>query len=64
MIELHADFIVDEAGQKKAILLPVKEWEQVLIDLEELDDIRTFDAAKSKPQEFIPLKAALDSLSR
>ena len=64
MIELHTDFIVDEAGHKKAVMLPLKEWEQVLVDLEELDDIRAYDAAKAEPQEFVPFKTALDSLSK
>ena len=64
MIELHTDFIVDEAGQKKAVMLPLKEWEQILSDLEELDDIRALDAAKAEPQGFVPLKTALDSLSQ
>jgi hypothetical protein len=37
----------------------VAEWEQVVEDLEELDDIRTFDEAKAGPQETIPFEQAV-----
>jgi PHD/YefM family antitoxin component YafN of YafNO toxin-antitoxin module len=38
---------VDENKQCKAVLLPSEEWEKILEELEELDDIRAYDEAKS-----------------
>ena len=59
MITIHEDYIVDEDGKKKAVVVPVAEWEQILDALEELDDIRAYDEAKSDPSEPIPFERAV-----
>jgi len=59
MITIHEDYIVDEDGKKKAVVVPVAEWEQILDALEELDAIRAYDEAKSHPSEPIPFEQAL-----
>jgi hypothetical protein len=33
----------------------MEEWQRVLAELEELDDIRAYDEAKAAPQEAMPL---------
>ena len=59
MNALHPQFVIDENQNPTAILLPIPEWEQVVEDLEELDDIRAFDLAKSGDQETIPFAQAV-----
>ena len=59
MDALHPQYVVDENQTPKAVLLPVAEWEQVVEELEELDDIRAFDQAKAGPQETIPFEQAV-----
>ena len=54
MITLHPEYIVDEQSRRKAVLLPLAEWDRILEDLEDLDDIRSFDTAKAGSQETIP----------
>lgn len=39
MIKVHLQYVVDKRQQRKAVLLPLAEWEQILDYLEELDDI-------------------------
>ncbi|MBL7644892.1 MAG: hypothetical protein JNK74_01765 [Candidatus Hydrogenedentes bacterium] len=51
MIPLHPQYIVDESHARRSIILPLGEWEKVLDDLEELDDIRDYDAAMTEPGE-------------
>lgn len=51
MIKIHPQYVVDENQQRKAVLLPSEEWEKILEELEELDDIRACDEAKSGPQD-------------
>ncbi len=58
MITLHPEYIVDEQQRRKAVLLPLAEWDRILEDLENLDDIRAFDAAKAGPQDTIPFEQA------
>jgi len=40
-------------------LLPIAEWHEVVEALEELDDIRAYDAAKQQPSESIPFDQAI-----
>ncbi len=39
-------FVVHEAGQRVAVLLDIEQYEQMVEDLEELADIRAYDAGK------------------
>jgi len=59
MDTLHPQYVVDENQTPKAVLLPMTEWEQVVEELEELDDIRAFDLAKAGSQETISLEQAV-----
>ena len=59
MITLHPECVVDEKQQRKAVLLSVAEWDEVVDELEDLDDIRAFDEAKAGPQDAIPLEQAV-----
>ena len=59
MVTLHPEFIVDDTKHTKAVLLPFPEWKNVVAELEELDDIRAFDAAKASSEETIPFDQAV-----
>jgi hypothetical protein len=59
MATLHPEYVVDEQQRRKAVLLPLAEWNRILEDLEDLADIRAFDTAKAGSQETIPFEQAL-----
>ncbi|MCK4505751.1 MAG: hypothetical protein KAW14_09050 [Candidatus Aegiribacteria sp.] len=59
---LHPEFVIDKDKRKKAVLLPFPEWEKILDELEELDDIRAFDTAKSSAEESIPFNQAVQEI--
>jgi PHD/YefM family antitoxin component YafN of YafNO toxin-antitoxin module len=59
MVAVHLQYVVDEKQQRQAVLLPAAEWEQIVEELEELDDIRAFDEAKAAPQQSIPFDQAV-----
>lgn len=62
MIELHEEYLVDEQGNRKAVVISISEWQQVVQMLEELDDIRAYDEAKSQPSEAIPFEQAVSEI--
>jgi len=64
MVSLHPEYVVDENKQTKAVLLPFPEWEQVVAELEELDDIRAFDAAKSSGEKSVPFDQAVREIRK
>lgn len=62
MLRLHEKFIVDEKGKKTAAILPYSEWMKVAAILEEYEDIRAYDKAKSRRSHPISFKKAVKKL--
>lgn len=53
-------FVVDEAGDKVAVLIDMAEYLRLLEEIEELESIRAYDAAKADTQaEVIPFEQAV-----
>lgn len=49
---MKTQYITDKNGNKLAVILPIKEYNKMVDDLEELEDIKLYDAAKNGEQEF------------
>jgi PHD/YefM family antitoxin component YafN of YafNO toxin-antitoxin module len=64
MIQVHPQFVVDEKKKRKAVIIPLEEWEQILDALEELDDIQAYDSAKETEQERIPFEDAVKEIEQ
>lgn len=62
MIPLHPQYIDDESHGITSVLLPLEEWERILEELEDLDDIRAYDAAVREPDEAIPFTQAVQEI--
>ena len=54
-----ATFITDGKGKKISAVLPIKQYQLLLEDLEELEDIRAYDKAKAKKEKTISLRDAI-----
>jgi PHD/YefM family antitoxin component YafN of YafNO toxin-antitoxin module len=59
MVTIHPQYVVDAQQRPQAVLLPVAEWERIVEELDELDDIRAYDAAKAKPEETLAFEQAV-----
>jgi len=64
MLRIHQDYLIDENGKKKAVVVPFSEWQKIKEELEELDDIRAYDKAKSKSSEPIPFDEAVQQIRK
>ncbi len=64
MLTLHQRFVIDEDGKRTAILLDINEYNKLLEELEELESIRAFDAAKSSGDEAIPFEQAVAEIEK
>lgn len=64
MISVHEEYLVDEAGNRKAVVLPLAAWQQIKEELEELDDIRAYDEAKAQPSEPVPFEQAMREIRK
>jgi len=64
MVTLHPEYVVDAQQQRKAVLLPAAEWEEVVGELEELDDIRAYDAAQPHIADKLPFEQAVREIQQ
>jgi len=63
-VTAHPEYVVDEQQPRKAVLLPVAEWEQIISELEELDDIRACDAAQPHAADRLPFEQAVREIQQ
>ena len=59
MVTIHPQYLIDDNKNRTAVLIPLTEWERILEELEELDDLRAYDEAKAGPQDAVPLDRAV-----
>jgi len=64
MVNVHPEYVVDEQQNRKAVLLSAADWENIVSELEELDDIRAYDAAAPHRSDRIPLEQALKEIAQ
>lgn len=63
MVTIHPEYVVDKQN-RKAVLLSVTEWEQIISELEELDDIRAYDAAEQHRADRLPFEQAIREIQQ
>lgn len=64
MLSLHPEIVIDRKQKPRAVLLPYSEWNKVMADVEELEDIRAYDRAKARGGEAIPFEQAVRELKK
>jgi PHD/YefM family antitoxin component YafN of YafNO toxin-antitoxin module len=61
MIDITPQYIKDTAG-KQLVVLPAKQFNSILEELEDLEDIKRYDAAKKRKQSFIDANTAFKQI--
>ena len=52
----NIQFIIDEKGEKSSVIIPLKIYLEMLELIEELEDIRLYDEAKSREESSMSLE--------
>ncbi len=55
-------FVVDESGNRTAVLLGIERYSELLEAQEELESIRAYDEAKASNDEAIPFSQAVKEI--
>lgn len=55
-------YLVDEKGQRVGVLLSMDDYRQLMDELEELEAIRAYDAAKASPGPAITLEEVVSEI--
>jgi hypothetical protein len=61
---LTTTFVTDAKGKRISAIVPIRKYEELLSDAEELEDIRAYDKAMHRKQEFVPLEEALNTIEQ
>ncbi len=64
MMALQEQYLTDREGNRVKVVLDIEQFQQMLEDLEELDDIRAYDAAKASGDEAIPFDQAMAEIDQ
>lgn len=59
MLTLHPKFLIDTHQRKYAAVIPITEWQKIIEQLEEFEDIKAYDAAKAANSKTVPFTAHL-----
>ena len=64
MTSFNERYVVNEKGERVSVLLDIEEYRRMLAELEELESIRAYDAAKASGEEGIPFEQAIEEIER
>ncbi len=48
MLTVHPQYIKDSEGNKSLVILPVQEFESLMEELEDMEDVKLYDEAKKE----------------
>lgn len=54
MNAIHPQYVTDTDGKKVSVIIPLAEFEQIMEELDELEDIRLYDEAKADKEPAMP----------
>ena len=58
-MRLHENYLINNSGDKVAVMLSIKDYDKLLEAVEELEDIKAYDKAKAAKEPTIPLREAI-----
>ncbi len=59
---MRTQYITDSTGKKVSVILPIKDYEKIMDELEELEDIKAYDRAKVRISEPVPFEQAVKEI--
>ena len=64
MSNYHPEYIVDEKANKKAVIIPFSQWQRLMEEIEELEDIRAYDKSKVSSDDIILFEKAVRQIKK
>ena len=58
MVMVQEQYLTDREGKRVGVVLGLEQFQQIIEELEELEDIRAYDAAMASGDEAIPFNQA------
>jgi PHD/YefM family antitoxin component YafN of YafNO toxin-antitoxin module len=64
MSKFKENFVIDDKGKQIGVILDIAEYRKLLEEIEELESIRAYDAAKAAKDEAIPFEQAISEIEQ
>ncbi len=64
MTSIGTQHVVDEKGDRIGFILSLENYQKLLDELEELESLRAYDAAKASEEEAIPFEQAIAKIEK
>ena len=64
MNKFKENFIVDDRGNPIGVILDIAEYRKLMEEIEELESIRAYDAAKAAKDEAVPFEQAISEIEQ
>lgn len=61
---MKTQFVTDRKGKKIAVMIPVKEYEKMLDELDELAAIKVYDMVKEDSPEYLPASKVFEAVEK
>ena len=59
---VHPRYLVDHQQMPTDVVVPIEEWRRIVEELEELEDLRAYDAAVAEKQATVPLDTRMSEV--
>lgn len=64
MTMFQEQYITDKDGNKVSVVIPIKDYFELIEAKEELDDIRLYDLAKKQESDQVPIDIAFEEIEK
>jgi len=64
MSKFKENYVIDQQGNPIGVVLDIADYRNLLEELEELESIRAYDAAKASGDEAIPFEQAISEIEQ
>jgi hypothetical protein len=64
MGKFKENYVVDEQGNPIGVVLDIADYRKLLTELEELESIRAYDAAKASGDEVVPFEQTVSEIEQ
>jgi hypothetical protein len=61
---MEENYIVDKKGRKIAVQVPIKTYEKLVADSEELEEIKEYRKAKARKSDPVPFEQAFREIEK
>lgn len=64
MVTMQEQYLTDREGKRVGVVLDLEQFQRIIEELEELEDIRAYDAAMASGDEVIPFDQAIAEIEQ